>query len=138
MVGAVGPAGAPWRRSRGRARRGGTRRLRGASAARGGRRIDSGHAASRPGWDDDQWDAAVGRLQDRGWLDPGGGLTELGRDRRAAIEGATDRLAAAPWASLGRSGFDRFAQAMAPSYAAIAAGTLIPYPNPMGLTAPTT
>ncbi len=90
------------------------------------------------GWDDEQWDAAVGRLVDRRWLDRDGGLTELGRARRAVVEAATDRLAAAPWASLGRARLDRFVEAMAPLHAAIAAHELIPYPNPMGLTATTT
>ena len=57
----------------------------------------------------------------------------------SAIEGTTDRLAAAPWAvARADAELDRFAQAMAPLHAAIAARALIPYPNPMGLTAPTT
>jgi hypothetical protein len=90
------------------------------------------------GWDDEQWEAAVDRLVERGWLDQEGKLTELARGRREVIEAATDRLATAPWAALGRTRLDHFAQAMSPLHAAIAAHALIPYPNPMGLTAPTT
>jgi hypothetical protein len=90
------------------------------------------------GWDDEQWDAAASRLVERGWLDPDGGLTELGRERRDAVEATTDYLAAAPWRSLGRGRLDRFTEAMKPLQAAIADRALIPYPNPMGLTAPAT
>jgi hypothetical protein len=85
------------------------------------------------GWTDDDWDAAVGRLVDRGWLDRDGNLTTTGRDGRDAVEAVTDRLAAAPWESLGRSGLDRFTEAMARLSRAIGGHDLIPYPNPMGL-----
>jgi len=90
------------------------------------------------GWTDAEWDAAVERLTERGWLDGDGGLTELGHDRRAQIEETTDRLAAAPWEALGRSRLDRFTEAMRPLHHAIASHELIPYPNPMGLARLTT
>ena len=72
--------------------------------------------ASR-GWPDVDWWAAVDRLVERGWLsgsDEGGdesdgdpaagalpGLTAEGVAARAAIEAATDRMAAAPYEVLG-------------------------------------
>lgn len=43
------------------------------------------------GWDDGELDAAVGRLQERGWLDGSEALTVRGREEREAMEWATDR-----------------------------------------------
>jgi len=42
------------------------------------------------GWNDEELDAAVSRLNDRGWLDEAGALTESGRAEREQIERATD------------------------------------------------
>lgn len=50
---------------------------------------------------DADWDAAVEALRDRGWIDGGGSFTDAGREGRAAIEDATDRLALAPYSVLG-------------------------------------
>jgi hypothetical protein len=52
------------------------------------------------GWSDQAWAAAVGAVQQRGWLDDSGALTTAGMAHRAAIEQRTDDLAAAPWAVL--------------------------------------
>jgi hypothetical protein len=53
------------------------------------------------GWDDDELDAAVLRLQDRGWLDGSEALTTVGRDEREAMERATDRAMAPAIGALG-------------------------------------
>ena len=45
------------------------------------------------GWTDEEWDAATTRLQDRGWLDEDGTVTDAGRDARRQIEVHTDELA---------------------------------------------
>jgi hypothetical protein len=72
------------------------------------------------GWPDADWDAAVGRLLARGWLSPdaeepspqeppggdGTGVPALspeGLAARRAVEAATDRMAAIPYAALGES-----------------------------------
>jgi hypothetical protein len=52
------------------------------------------------GWSDEQWDAAVLDLTDRGLMD-GPALTERGAALRASIEAETDELDAAPWQHLG-------------------------------------
>jgi hypothetical protein len=49
------------------------------------------------GWTDQQWDAAVGRLSERGMLGDDGGATAAGADLRASIEATTDAAAARPW-----------------------------------------
>jgi hypothetical protein len=55
------------------------------------------------GWTDDQWDAALTSLQERGWLDKGRDLafTPWGAEQRRELEDQTDLLAAAPYAALG-------------------------------------
>jgi hypothetical protein len=53
------------------------------------------------GWTDEEYDAATGRLVERGWLDADGAFTDLGRDERRRIEDQTDRLALEGWAHVG-------------------------------------
>ena len=48
-----------------------------------------------------EWDAAVGRLHDRGLMTPEGALTEAGTRLRDHIEARTDALAAPPWVAFG-------------------------------------
>jgi len=62
--------------------------------------------ASR-GWSQEQWDAAVAGLAERGVLDAGGALTAEGETLRAAVEDGTNRLGAAPWDHLGADGAAR-------------------------------
>lgn len=62
--------------------------------------------ASR-GWSEQEWDAAVVRLRDRGLLDADGGLTPAGLDLRRHIEAETDRLGRAPYEHLGEEGTTR-------------------------------
>jgi hypothetical protein len=50
---------------------------------------------------DDDWQAAIDALQQRGWLTATGSLTEAGRTAREAIEDATDRMSLAPYSVLG-------------------------------------
>jgi hypothetical protein len=51
--------------------------------------------ASYRGWSDDEWQAAIGRLATRGWVDPDGAVTDTGRSARRQIEDTTDRVCAA-------------------------------------------
>ena len=52
------------------------------------------------GWSQEQWDAAVIGLKDRGLLDDAGQLTTAGNDLRSKVEDLTDELAYAPWQTL--------------------------------------
>ena len=66
----------------------------------------AGILRSTRGWSDEQWDAAVSALQERGWLAEGDELafTEWGASQRQEIEDQTDILAAVPYATLGEKG----------------------------------
>src|SRR3954447_13879609 len=61
------------------------------------------------GWSDQQWQAAAGRLADRGWVTADGAATEAARTAYAQVEALTDRLAAGPWRRLGRDATQRCA-----------------------------
>jgi helix-turn-helix protein len=100
------------------------------------------------GWTDEEWDDALARLAARGWVDgdgPVGGadgygeagaltLTSAGREAHAAVENATDRAAARPWAKLGPEVTAEIAAALSPLSQACA--TVLPFPSPIGLPAP--
>ncbi|MFH0515963.1 hypothetical protein ACHBTE_02145 [Streptomyces sp. M41] len=53
------------------------------------------------GWSEEDWDAACGRLRERGLLNEAGELTAEGVALRAEIENETDRLDRAPYDHLG-------------------------------------
>jgi hypothetical protein len=75
------------------------------------------------GWSQEDWDAAVGRLRERGLLDADGELTERGVALRAEIEAETDRLDRAPYEHLGAAGVARLTELGAAfAGAAVAAG----------------
>ncbi|MGW2959001.1 SCO6745 family protein [Streptomyces sp. NPDC001220] len=75
------------------------------------------------GWNQDDWDAAVRRLRDRGLLDTAGELTEAGAALRAEIETETDRLDRAPYEHLEADGVARLTElAKGFAGAALAAG----------------
>ena len=78
------------------------------------------------GWSDDEWDAATDRLRERGWLDAGGELTELGRTERQALEDDTDRLAVDGWAAVGTGRTGRLHELVAPLRRTILASDLLP------------
>jgi hypothetical protein len=75
------------------------------------------------GWSQEEWDAAAGRLRERGLLDGDGELTEAGVALRAGIETETDRLDRAPYEHLGAEGVIRLTE-LATGFArrALAAG----------------
>ena len=52
-------------------------------------------------WSDDEWQAGIEGLVERGILAPDGSFTDAGRAQRQAIEDATDRAAMAPYVALG-------------------------------------
>jgi hypothetical protein len=85
-------------------------------------------------WSDEQWDQAAARLVGRGWLSEDGRVTPEGAAARQAVEDATDRAAARPWARLGPAATEELAGLLAPVARACAAE--LPYPNPVGVPAP--
>jgi hypothetical protein len=87
------------------------------------------------GWDDAEWDAAVERLTQRGWLD-GDGLSAEGLAMVAAIEADTDRLALGPWQALGDTGCDRLAELLGPVRRAVVTAGDWPAHNPIGAPEP--
>jgi len=86
------------------------------------------------GWTDEQWAGAHARLADRGWVGPGGELTGAGHEAHAAVEAATDRAAARPWARLGAETADELAALLTPLAQTCAA--MMPFPSPIGVPAP--
>jgi hypothetical protein len=86
------------------------------------------------GWTDEQWDQAAARLAGRGWLDEDGRATPAGATARQAVEDATDRAAARPWARLGPAATAELAGLLAPIAGKCAAQ--MPFPNPVGVPAP--
>jgi hypothetical protein len=88
------------------------------------------------GWSDEEWAAAATRLRDRGWLEPGGTLTEAGRAARDAREHRTDELAMAPWQQLGPDGCARLLVLLQEPVRLVVEAGGIPFPNPVGLPAP--
>lgn len=83
------------------------------------------------GWSDEQWQAAVQRLTDRGWITAGGAATETARSAYARVEALTDELAAGPWRRLGPKATGRCVQLLEPL--AARAYALLPEDNPIPL-----
>jgi len=57
-------------------------------------------------WPENDWDAALSGLQDRGLVDSDGALTEAGSELRDGIQTRTDLLAMVPWEALGADDCD--------------------------------
>jgi hypothetical protein len=87
-------------------------------------------------WSDEDWAAAMERLQRRGWLDVDGALTDTGRAGRAEVEGRTDTLAEEPWTALGPVRTERLLALLTPMARAINDAGGVPVPNPVGVPAP--
>ncbi len=98
-------------------------------------RVDREWLQRARGWDDDAWDAAAEELAGRGWLD-GDALSAEGLAMTTAIEADTDRLALAPWRTLGDAGCDRLAELLTPLRRAVVAAGDWPVGNPIGAPEP--
>ncbi|MGN6245636.1 MAG: SCO6745 family protein [Motilibacteraceae bacterium] len=85
------------------------------------------------GWTDEEWQAGVHRLRQRGWLDADG-LTPAGHAAHEELEARTDELAAGPWRTLGEERTARLAALLEPLTAA--AAEVMPFPNPVGVPKP--
>ena len=88
---------------------------------------------SNRGWTDEEWDAAVRRLQARGWLDEAGNVTDAGNVGRREIERRTDELALEPWNALGDDKADRLAELASPIVQRLVDSGAFPVPNPIGV-----
>ena len=65
-----------------------------------GRGFTAAAAKATRGWSDEEWDAGLAGLRERGLVDDSG-LTAEGVALREAVEAATDRLATSAWQQLG-------------------------------------
>ncbi|MFJ1795429.1 SCO6745 family protein [Kitasatospora griseola] len=66
------------------------------------------------GWTDEEWEAAAGRLVERGWLTAQGAVTELGLVRHRAVEAATDLAAGRVLEGLSTDELDRLTADLRP------------------------
>jgi hypothetical protein len=89
------------------------------------------------GWSEEEWAAAAERLRERGWVEQDGSLTDAGRVARDARERRTDDLAMAPWRQLGTEGCTRLLRLLGRPVQLVVEGGGVPFPNPVGLPAPT-
>ncbi|MFF0308091.1 hypothetical protein ACFYSC_11720 [Streptosporangium sp. NPDC004379] len=87
-------------------------------------------------WDEAEWDAALGSLRARGWLDGGGRLTGEGARERDRIERLTDEAAAGPWRALGGESTSALARLLWPLASAVMGSGTFPVPNPVGMPWP--
>jgi hypothetical protein len=88
------------------------------------------------GWNDEEWEAAQQRLQQRGVLDENLRLTEAGKTLRQAIEDQTDLLALAPWQHLGDEKYARLLSLVSALSTRIVEQGGMPIPNPMAAPQP--
>jgi hypothetical protein len=86
------------------------------------------------GWTDGEWEAARESLAARGWVDADGRATAPGRDAHAGMEALTDGMAEQPWTVLSPEERADLIAALEPAAAALRA--VVPYPNAMGVPAP--
>ncbi|MHC3470631.1 SCO6745 family protein [Streptomyces sp. 7R007] len=85
------------------------------------------------GWSASEWASARERLTARGLVDDTGVATEAGRDLRRRVEEHTDRLAAAPWRSLGAAGTGRLADLLGEFWVAVLSSGLLPSETTLGI-----
>jgi hypothetical protein len=83
------------------------------------------------GWTDEQWDAAVHRIRERGLLTENGEATTTSRATQETVERLTDEAAARPWRSIPATTLTRLEEQLARLYPPLT--TAIPARNPIGL-----
>ncbi|WP_200307516.1 SCO6745 family protein [Streptomyces adelaidensis] len=85
------------------------------------------------GWRPEEWTAARDRLTACGLVHPDGTATEAGRSLRRQVELHTDRLAAAPWQSLGADDTARLAGLLGEFWVAVIGSGLLPSETTLGI-----
>ena len=93
-------------------------------------------ARRRGRWRDDDWNAAVSRLQARGWLDSDGHPTAAGLAGRDEVERNTDQLAMRPWEQLGLERTHRLWELLKALVDVIAERSGVPLRTPLGVSWP--
>jgi Helix-turn-helix family len=88
------------------------------------------------GWSEEDWDATVAGLHDRGLVTVPVAATTGGAALRREVEAATDQLAAGPTDAVGPPGVERIETALAPLGRHLVDTGLLPTPNPIGLPRP--
>jgi hypothetical protein len=66
------------------------------------------------GWTDEEWDAGVEALRERGWLSDDAQLTDAGRAIHDAVERRTETLAQAPYDAIGADATARLHELLTP------------------------
>jgi hypothetical protein len=100
--------------------------------------IDDERLRSVRGWSEEDWALAKERVTARGLLDDAGRLTDAGAELRSEIERRTDELSFQPYLDgLTEPGLDLLPSLLRPLSRAIAGADIIPFPNPIGFSAPT-
>lgn len=85
------------------------------------------------GWSREEWAAARQRLSQRALVEPDGTATQEGRALRRRVEEHTDRLAAAPWQSLGRVDADRLGDLLGDHWVAVLSSGPLPSESTLGI-----
>jgi hypothetical protein len=88
------------------------------------------------GWSEEEWDAGVERLKDRGILDAAGALTAGGRALRIEVEATTDRLASDVWDTTDEPSRAQLFGRLRRLATLLESPDGIFYPNPIGVTRP--
>jgi len=81
-------------------------------------------------WSEDEWTTAVKQLEERGWVDGEGALTDAGRAAREAIEEQTDQLALPPYEHLGPERTERLYELLLPLSKAVVGSGAFPVTKP--------
>ena len=105
-------------------------------AAAAGRGVDADTLRRFRGWTEDEWSEGRERLRQRGIVEETGVLTAEGNALHAAVEEATDRLAAGPWEQLEASRRKRLFELLAGLAARLEGEGGLIYPNPIGVGRP--
>jgi hypothetical protein len=87
-------------------------------------------------WPEPDWEQGRVDLQQRGWLDNAGELTDEGRLAHNDIEARTDVAASAPWRRLGEEQTARLMRLVTPLTNSVLNAVSFPFPNPIGLNRP--
>lgn len=106
------------------------------TALAAGNGIDAPTIRRFRGWSEEEWDAGVGRLKDRGILDAAGALTEGGRALRIDVEATTDRLASDVWDTMDEPSREQLFSRLRRLATLLESPDGIFYPNPIGVTRP--
>jgi hypothetical protein len=99
-------------------------------------RSDGEALRANRGWTEEEWTAAAEALQAKGWLEPSGTITDVGRTVRDGVEATTDRLSAAIVGGIGNDGVSELVGLLRPlAETVMGSGTVTPLNN-MGLPWP--